>query len=62
MKALRDQGVDEIVVVVGGVIPAQDYDFLERAGVAAVFGPGTVIAEAAKRLLAAIRRARAGAS
>jgi len=62
MKALRDQGVEEIVVVVGGVIPAQDYDFLERAGVAAVFGPGTVIAEAAKRLLAAIRRARAGAS
>ena len=62
MKALRDQGVEEIVVVVGGVIPAQDYDFLERAGVAAVFGPGTVIAEAAERLLAAIRRARAGAS
>jgi methylmalonyl-CoA mutase len=46
------------VVVVGGVIPAQDYDFLKAAGVAAVFGPGTVIANAAREVLAAVRAAR----
>ena len=42
----------------GGVIPAQDYDYLKASGAAAVFGPGTVIAEAAKEVLAAIRAAR----
>ncbi len=41
VQALREQGAPEIVVVVGGVIPQQDYEFLEKAGVAAVFGPGT---------------------
>jgi methylmalonyl-CoA mutase len=60
VQALRAQGANEIVVVVGGVVPAQDYEFLQRAGVAAVFGPGTVIADAARQLLAAIRAARAG--
>jgi methylmalonyl-CoA mutase len=61
VKALRDQGAPEVVVVVGGVIPQQDYDFLAQAGVAAVFGPGTVISEAARTVLAAIRAARVGA-
>jgi methylmalonyl-CoA mutase len=62
VKALRDQGAPEIVVVVGGVIPQQDYDFLKSAGVAAVFGPGTVISEAARTVLKAIRAARVAAS
>ncbi len=59
IAALREQGAADILVVVGGVIPAQDYDFLAAAGVAAVFGPGTVISAAAKEVLAAIRAKRA---
>jgi methylmalonyl-CoA mutase len=61
VEALRKQGAPEVVVVVGGVIPQQDYDFLKRAGVAAVFGPGTVISEAARTVLRAIRAARVAA-
>jgi methylmalonyl-CoA mutase len=53
---LRKQGGDDIVVVCGGVIPAGDYDFLRDAGVAAVFGPGTNIPEAAGRVLELLRR------
>ncbi len=48
---LKKLGRDDIYVVVGGVIPQQDYDFLFQAGAAAVFGPGTVIAKAAQRIL-----------
>ncbi|MCS6930457.1 MAG: methylmalonyl-CoA mutase [Saprospiraceae bacterium] len=48
---LRKLGREDILVVVGGVIPPQDYEFLKNAGVAAVFGPGTVIAKAAQELL-----------
>ena len=44
---LRKQGAEDILVVCGGVIPAQDYDFLYNAGVAAIFGPGTAIPDAA---------------
>jgi methylmalonyl-CoA mutase len=51
VEELRNLGRDDIVVVVGGVIPAQDYDFLKQNGAAAVFGPGTVIPVAAKRVL-----------
>ena len=58
MQALREAGAPEIVVVVGGVIPQQDYEFLERSGVAAVFGPGTVISVAAQAVLNAIRELR----
>jgi methylmalonyl-CoA mutase len=58
VQALRGQGAREIIVVVGGVIPQQDYEFLREAGVAAVFGPGTVISEAARTVLKAIRAAR----
>ena len=61
VAALRAQGAPEIVVVVGGVVPQQDYEFLARAGVAAVFGPGTVISAAARDVLEAIRTARAAA-
>lgn len=42
-KALRDQNRDDILIFVGGVIPPQDYDFLYKAGAAAIFGPGTKI-------------------
>jgi methylmalonyl-CoA mutase len=49
--ALGKEGRDDIMVVVGGVVPPQDYDALTRAGAAAIFPPGTVIAEAAEALL-----------
>jgi len=55
---LREKGGGDIAVVVGGVIPAQDYEMLRSAGVAAIFGPGTVIAQAAREILKAIRDAR----
>lgn len=48
---LKKIGRGDIMVVAGGVIPAQDYDFLYKAGVAFVFGPGTVITDAAKEIL-----------
>jgi methylmalonyl-CoA mutase len=51
IKALADLGREDIMVVVGGVIPKQDYDFLYENGVVGVFGPGTVIADAAKHIL-----------
>jgi methylmalonyl-CoA mutase len=51
IAALKELGRPDILVVVGGVIPQQDYDFLKEAGAAAVFGPGTVVAKAAQELL-----------
>jgi methylmalonyl-CoA mutase len=54
IEALQQLGRGDILVVVGGVIPAQDYDFLKNAGAAAVFGPGTVIAKAAQAILATL--------
>jgi methylmalonyl-CoA mutase len=48
---LRDMGRADIKVVVGGVIPAQDYDMLREAGVQAIFGPGTNLVEAAGEVL-----------
>ncbi|HHP7238011.1 methylmalonyl-CoA mutase [Longibacter sp.] len=51
IDALRDFGRDDILVIVGGVIPHQDYDFLYNRGVTGVFGPGTVISEAAAQIL-----------
>jgi methylmalonyl-CoA mutase len=50
--ALAEAGRDDIMVTVGGVIPPQDFDELRAAGAAAIFPPGTVIAEAALGLLA----------
>ena len=44
------------MVVVGGVIPPQDYEFLKQNGAAAVFGPGTFIPDAAKEILAQLER------
>ncbi|OYU66674.1 MAG: methylmalonyl-CoA mutase [Cytophagaceae bacterium BCCC1] len=51
IKALMDLGRPDIKVVVGGVIPPQDYDFLYKNGVVAVFGPGTPIANAGKEII-----------
>jgi methylmalonyl-CoA mutase len=51
IKALKDLGRPDIKVVVGGVIPPQDYDFLYKNGVVAVFGPGTPIANAGKEII-----------
>ena len=54
--ALKAEGASDIFVVVGGVVPPQDYEALEDAGVAAIFAPGTVIAEAAAKLLEELNR------
>jgi methylmalonyl-CoA mutase len=54
--ALVSEGRGDIMIVVGGVVPPQDYDALEKAGAEAIFPPGTVIAEAADKLLEALNR------
>jgi methylmalonyl-CoA mutase len=51
IEELKKLGREDIIVVVGGVIPAQDYDQLYRDGAAAIFGPGTPIADAAIKML-----------
>ncbi len=61
IAALHAGGADDMVVVCGGVIPPQDYEFLRDAGVAAVFGPGTNIPEAARRVLELVRQRRPAA-
>ena len=58
IEALKKQKADDILVVVGGVIPAQDYAALKKAGVAAIFGPGTNIPDAARNVLKLIRARR----
>ncbi|MDR0367548.1 MAG: methylmalonyl-CoA mutase [Bacteroidales bacterium] len=51
IEELKKLGRPDILVIVGGVIPAQDYDFLYKAGAVAIFGPGTVISDAAIKML-----------
>lgn len=51
MEELKKLGREDIIVIAGGVIPAQDYDFLYKAGVAAIFGPGTSVAKAAVQMM-----------
>jgi methylmalonyl-CoA mutase len=51
IKTLKEMGREDIMVVAGGVIPAQDYEFLYSSGVTAIFGPGTVIPIAASKIL-----------
>ena len=51
IEELKQLGRKDILVVAGGVIPSQDYDYLFKAGVSGIFGPGTVIAEAASQIL-----------
>ena len=58
IEELHKLGRDDIMVVAGGVIPPQDYDFLFKAGVAAVFGPGTVISESAIKMMELLLAAR----
>ena len=48
---LKKLGREDIVVIAGGVIPAQDYDFLYKAGVAAIYGPGTPITKSAINMI-----------
>ena len=61
LAELRRLGGDDILVVCGGVIPPQDYDELMKAGVAAIYGPGTNIPHAASEILGLIRRRRKAA-
>ncbi len=51
IEELKKHGREDIMVIVGGVIPPQDYDFLYKAGTVAIFGPGTVISDAGIKLL-----------
>ena len=60
VKHLKEMGADDIIVFVGGVIPAQDYDALYAAGAKGIFGPGTPIQASAREVLKQIRLARAG--
>ncbi|WP_029008890.1 methylmalonyl-CoA mutase [Azospirillum halopraeferens] len=61
VEELRRQGAGDILVVCGGVIPPQDYDFLYKAGAAAIYGPGTNIPKAAADVLAMLRKQKAAA-
>ena len=56
MAELEKQGRGDIMIVVGGVVPPQDYDALKKAGAEAIFPPGTVIAEAAEELVKSLNR------
>ncbi len=58
VQALKESGAEDILVICGGVIPQQDYQFLYDSGVKAIFGPGTNIPEAAQDILRMIRKAR----
>ncbi|SIS56835.1 methylmalonyl-CoA mutase [Phaeovulum vinaykumarii] len=60
IEELRAKGAEDILVICGGVIPQQDYDFLKAAGVKAIFGPGTNIPLAAREILDLIDEARKG--
>ena len=56
IEELAKQGGDDVMVIVGGVIPAQDYAFLKEAGVAAIYGPGTNIPAAAAEIVSILRK------
>jgi methylmalonyl-CoA mutase len=58
VNALKEQGANDIIVFAGGVIPAQDYDYLYAAGAKAIFGPGTRIEDSARKVMEEIRKAR----
>ena len=58
IEALHARGADDILVICGGVIPAQDHDVLKAKGVKAIFGPGTNIPKAAAEILTLIRAGR----
>ena len=58
IKALKSQGAEEIIVICGGVIPQQDYEYLYEKGVKAIFGPGTNIPDAASKILKLIVKSK----
>jgi methylmalonyl-CoA mutase len=61
VQALKRESAGDILVVCGGVIPPKDYDFLKRAGVSAIYGPGTNIPQAAAEILSLIQKHRLAA-
>ena len=61
VAALRKEGAEDVLVICGGVIPPQDYEFLKQGGVAAIFGPGTNIPAAAGEILRLIEKQRIAA-
>jgi methylmalonyl-CoA mutase len=61
VAALRKEGAQDVLVICGGVIPPQDYDFLKAAGIAAIYGPGTNIPAAAAEILRLIEKQRLAA-
>jgi len=56
IEALNKEGGGDILVVVGGIIPPSDYEFLNRAGVVGIFGPGTPVTESANQVLNALEQ------
>jgi len=60
VHALKNKGGGDIIVICGGVIPPNDYNFLRQVGVRAIFGPGTNIPEAAKEVLELVKRTKVG--
>ena len=58
IDALKEMDAEDVIVICGGVIPQQDYEFLQNAGVKAIFGPGTNIPNAAQDILQLIREAK----
>ncbi|WP_299769410.1 methylmalonyl-CoA mutase [uncultured Tateyamaria sp.] len=61
VQALKDAGAEDIIVICGGVIPQQDYQYLYDAGVKAIFGPGTNIPDAAQHILNILQGGEAAA-
>ncbi len=61
LDALKREGADDIIVVCGGVIPPQDYDMLMKAGVSAIYGPGSNIPHAASEILGIVKQRRKAA-
>ena len=59
VAALKKRGANDVVVIVGGIIPPQDYPYLREHGAAAIFGPGTAVQKAAREVLHAIKSRRA---
>ncbi len=60
VHALKNKGGGNIIVICGGVIPPNDYNFLRQVGVRAIFGPGTNIPQAAREVLELVKRAKLG--
>jgi methylmalonyl-CoA mutase len=61
IEGFKREGAADILVICSGVIPPKDYDFLKKAGVSAIYGPGTNITEAAVEILSLIQKHRLAA-